>query len=137
MWTITETNVSVRVQVPGVNVPSSHLAYYMIALAVAGVIHEIGHALAATRCRTTAYHNKGELWTNSVVNTHLIGMNAACSENMQVNGFGAFLVVLYPGAFVDLPEDSLQHLSPGKLLKIYCAGAHHIARIASSRLYIR
>lgn len=81
--------------VPGVNVPSSHLAYYMIALAVAGVIHEIGHALAAT------------------------------SENMQVNGFGAFLVVLYPGAFVDLPEDSLQHLSPGKLLKIYCAGAWH------------
>jgi hypothetical protein len=70
-WTITETYVSVRVQVPGVNVPSSHLAYYMIALAVAGVIHEIGHALAATRCRNTAYHKKGE----GVVNTDLIGVS--------------------------------------------------------------
>jgi hypothetical protein len=41
---------------------------------------------------------------------------------LQVNGFGAFLLVFYPGAFVDLPEESLQHLSPAKLLKIYCAG---------------
>lgn len=48
------------------------------------------------------------------------------SEHLPVNGFGAFVLVLYPGAFVDLPEDSLQHLSAGKLLKIYCAGIQDI-----------
>jgi hypothetical protein len=48
------TTAALDDQVPGVNVPSSHLIYYVIALAVAGIIHEIGHALAATRCGTLA-----------------------------------------------------------------------------------
>lgn len=35
--------------VPGVNLPSSDLPYYLITLLVCTVVHEIGHAVAAVR----------------------------------------------------------------------------------------
>lgn len=38
-----------RLQVPGVNIPTSQLAYFFIALLLSGVIHELGHAVAALR----------------------------------------------------------------------------------------
>lgn len=37
------------VQIPGVNVPTSHLGYYVFALLAAGILHEFGHAFAAVR----------------------------------------------------------------------------------------
>lgn len=39
----------VCLQVPGVNLPTSQLAYFFIALLLSGVIHELGHAVAALR----------------------------------------------------------------------------------------
>lgn len=36
-------------KIPGVNIPTSQLGYYFVALAFSGIIHEIGHALATTR----------------------------------------------------------------------------------------
>lgn len=39
----------VCLQVPGVNIPTSQLAYFFIALLLSGVIHELGHAVAALR----------------------------------------------------------------------------------------
>ena len=44
------------------------------------------------------------------------------SESVQVNGFGAFLVLIYPGAFVTLDEAALETLSRWRQLRIYCAG---------------
>lgn len=38
-----------HLQVPGVNIPTSQLAYFFIALLLSGVIHELGHAVAALR----------------------------------------------------------------------------------------
>ncbi len=38
-----------RPAVPGVNLPTSQLAYFFIALLLSGVIHELGHAVAALR----------------------------------------------------------------------------------------
>jgi S2P endopeptidase len=60
--------------IPGVNVPTSHLGYYVLALLVAGVLHEFGHAFAAV------------------------------SEKCRINAFGMFLMGVYPGAFVDIGE---------------------------------
>lgn len=34
-------------QLPGVNLPVNQLAYFFVALAVAGIVHEFGHAIAA------------------------------------------------------------------------------------------
>ena len=44
---------------------------------------------------------------------------------MRVNGFGLFLLLLYPGAFVDLSTEHLQAVSPLRQLRIYCAGVWH------------
>ena len=80
---------------PGVNLPWRDIAYYLVALIVCGVFHEVGHAVAASL------------------------------EQVRVNGFGIFLLFLYPGAFVDLHSDHLAVISPKRQLRIYCAGVWH------------
>lgn len=80
---------------PGVNLPWNHIFYYLFTLTLAGAIHEIGHALAAVR------------------------------EQVRVNGFGMFFMVLYPGAYVDLYTEHLAVISPMRQLRIYCAGVWH------------
>ena len=80
---------------PGVNLPWSEISYYLVTLIVCGVFHEVGHALAAS------------------------------TEQVKVNGFGIFMLFLYPGAFVDLHSDHLNVISPRRQLRIYCAGVWH------------
>ena len=46
-------------------------------------------------------------------------------EQVRVNGFGLFLLVMYPGAYVDLTTEHLQIISPLRRLRIYCAGVWH------------
>lgn len=36
-------------QVPGVNLPISQLTYFFSAILISGVIHEVGHGVAAVR----------------------------------------------------------------------------------------
>ena len=80
---------------PGVNLPWSEGAYYAVALVLCGVFHEAGHAMAASL------------------------------EQVRVNGFGVFLLFVYPGAFVDLHADHLSVISYKRQLRIYCAGVWH------------
>ncbi|PIK58428.1 putative membrane-bound transcription factor site-2 protease, partial [Apostichopus japonicus] len=80
---------------PGVNVPVQHLSYFFAVLLVSGVLHELGHAIAAVR------------------------------EQVMINGFGVFVMVVYPGAFVDLHTEHLLAIPPKRQLKIYCAGIWH------------
>ncbi|CAB3983566.1 membrane-bound transcription factor site-2 protease-like [Paramuricea clavata] len=94
---------------PGINLPWSHILYYLLTLTLAGIVHEVGHALAAVR------------------------------EQVRVNGFGIFFMVLYPGAFVDLYTEHLAVISPLRQLRIYCAGVWHnfiLALIAVGFLWI-
>ncbi|XP_057679757.1 membrane-bound transcription factor site-2 protease [Corythoichthys intestinalis] len=86
---------ALQVVVPGVNLPTSHLGYFFLALLLSGVIHELGHAVAALR------------------------------EQVRVNGFGMFVFVVYPGAFVDLFTTHLNIVSPVQQLRIFCAGVWH------------
>lgn len=37
-------------QMPGINLPASHLLYFLAALAITGIAHEMGHAMAAAWC---------------------------------------------------------------------------------------
>lgn len=46
-------------------------------------------------------------------------------EQVHVNGFGLFLMFIYPGAYVDLSSERLQIISPMRQLRIYCAGVWH------------
>ncbi|XP_062377534.1 membrane-bound transcription factor site-2 protease isoform X2 [Sardina pilchardus] len=84
-----------QVVVPGVNLPVSQLAYFFTAILVSGVIHEFGHGVAALR------------------------------EQVRLNGFGIFVFVVYPGAFVDLFTTHLNLISPVQQLRIFCAGVWH------------
>ncbi|XP_077480674.1 membrane-bound transcription factor site-2 protease [Stigmatopora argus] len=84
-----------QVVVPGVNLPTSHLGYFFLALLLSGIVHELGHAVAAIR------------------------------EQVRVNGFGMFVFVVYPGAFVDLFTTHLNIVSPVQQLRIFCAGVWH------------
>ncbi|XP_034416451.1 membrane-bound transcription factor site-2 protease isoform X1 [Cyclopterus lumpus] len=86
---------ALQVVIPGVNLPTSQLAYFFMALLLSGVIHELGHAVAALR------------------------------EQVRVNGFGIFVFVVYPGAFVDLFTTHLSIISPTQQLRIFCAGVWH------------
>ncbi|KAH8868670.1 Membrane-bound transcription factor site-2 protease [Schistosoma japonicum] len=94
-----ETQVLIPVM-PGVNLPTSHLGFYILTLLICAFIHEAGHALAAVR------------------------------ERVRLHGFGIFVFGLYPGAFVDLNTSDLQSLSPFCQLRVYCAGVWHNAVIA-------
>ncbi|KAL8566957.1 hypothetical protein ACOMHN_059757 [Nucella lapillus] len=80
---------------PGINLPVSQIWYYMLTLLICGILHEVGHAIAAVR------------------------------EQVRVNGFGVFLLLMYPGAFVDLSTEHLNAVSPLRQLRIYCAGVWH------------
>ena len=42
-----------------------------------------------------------------------------------MKGFGVFVLVLYPGAFVDLSTDHLLSLSACQQLRVFCAGVWH------------
>ncbi|XP_076026539.1 membrane-bound transcription factor site-2 protease [Genypterus blacodes] len=86
---------TLQVVVPGVNLPTSQLGYFFSALLLSGVIHELGHAVAALR------------------------------EQVRVNGFGIFVFVVYPGAFVDLFTTHLNLISATQQLRIFCAGVWH------------
>nr|XP_026690055.1 membrane-bound transcription factor site-2 protease isoform X1 [Ciona intestinalis] len=81
--------------VPGVNLPLNDLSYLLTAILLSGILHELGHAVAATR------------------------------EGIEVNGFGIFLFVIYPGAYVDLNSTDLNRANARKQLRVYCAGVWH------------
>lgn len=92
---------------PGVNLPWNDIAYYILTLALCGIFHEFGHALAAS------------------------------TEQVRVNGFGLFMLFLYPGAFVDLHSDHLSVISPKRQLRIYCAGVwHNVTLVLSALLFL-
>lgn len=44
---------------------------------------------------------------------------------MPIKSAGVFIYYIYPGAFVNIPDESMQLLSPFRQLKIICAGVWH------------
>ena len=80
---------------PGINLPNNDIPYYFTTLVFSALFHEAGHALAAA------------------------------SEMVRVNGWGMFLLLVYPGAYVELHPDHLALISATRQLRIYCAGVWH------------
>ncbi|KAJ1641722.1 hypothetical protein LPJ64_006345, partial [Coemansia asiatica] len=87
-----------RPVIPGLTLPLGHIWYYMIALIICAVVHELGHALAA----------------------------AACAR-VCMRKIGIFVLGLYPGAFVDLPREQLEKQSLSAQMRVVCAGVWHNA----------
>lgn len=57
-------------------------------------------------------------------------------QRVHVKGFGIFLLILYPGAFVDIATDQLLSLSAWQQLRIFCAGVWHNFVIAVVALVV-
>uniref|UniRef100_A0A8R1ESE0 Membrane-bound transcription factor site-2 protease n=1 Tax=Caenorhabditis japonica TaxID=281687 RepID=A0A8R1ESE0_CAEJA len=50
---------------------------------------------------------------------------AAISNDVSVNGFGVFIVAVYPGAFTDIEPTTLKRATPFRRLQIFGAGIWH------------
>ncbi|KAJ2777712.1 hypothetical protein GGI15_004418 [Coemansia interrupta] len=87
-----------RPVIPGVTLPLGHIWYYLLALAICAVVHEFGHAFAAG----------------------VLG-------RVRLRKVGAFVMGMYPGAFVDLPREQLERQSLWTQLGVVCAGVWHNA----------
>ncbi|KAI9026909.1 peptidase family M50-domain-containing protein [Hyaloraphidium curvatum] len=81
--------------IPGVNLPLSQIWYYLIAVFIAALVHEAGHAVAAA------------------------------IERIPLHSFGFFVFLMYPGAYVNLDSHTLHLLHPFRQLRVICAGAWH------------
>ena len=81
--------------VPGVTLPGSDLLLFIVTLLLTGLLHELGHAVAAV------------------------------NENVRLQCFGVFCMCAYVGAFVELQTDRLAAASPLSRLRIFCAGVWH------------
>jgi membrane-associated protease RseP (regulator of RpoE activity) len=80
---------------PGINLPIEHAWYLLAAAAVSLIVHEAGHALAAR------------------------------ADGIKVTGFGCFLALVMPGAYVNLDEDIIDFVPARKRLRIFAAGPYH------------
>jgi len=52
-------------------------------------------------------------------------MRPPFSEGVPVRGFGVFLYVMYPGAFVEFQDEDLDRLPPLRQMRIFGAGVWH------------
>ncbi|CAD6188526.1 unnamed protein product [Caenorhabditis auriculariae] len=86
--------------IPGFNLPWEHLPVFMLVLIISTLVHEFGHARAAT------------------------------TNNIRVNGFGLFLFGVYPGAFTDVDTQSLKRSTVFQRLMVFGAGIWHNLMLA-------
>lgn len=90
-----ENEVGLTPVIPGLNVPWGHVPLFLFVLAIVGIIHEMGHALAAV------------------------------DANVPVSGFGIFLFAVYPGAFTEIETEALGRSTSAQKMRIFGAGIWH------------
>lgn len=91
----TTDRVVLQPVLPGVNLPTSELVYYLTSLLACSVYHETGHAVAAYNC----------------------GVKVLCA--------GLVVLAIFPAAYVELPTDQLQARSHLHQLRVFSAGVWH------------
>lgn len=87
-----ESAAHLEILLPGVNLPVEEIAYYVIALLICSVVHELGHGISAVL------------------------------EDVPVLGFGLQLMIIIPIAYTQIDMENLQSMKLMKKLKIYSAG---------------
>lgn len=90
-----------EIMLPGVNLPIDEIGYYVTALTVSTVIHEMGHGIAAVL------------------------------EDVPVTGFGFFIFLIFPVAYTELVVDQLNSLTIWRKLRVMCAGIWHNLMLSS------
>ncbi len=90
-----QIDVGFEIMLPGVNLLIDEIGYYVTALAVSSVIHELGHGIAAVL------------------------------EDVPVTGFGCFIFLIFPVAYTELGPEQLNSLRIWRKLRVMCAGIWH------------
>lgn len=93
--------VQMELLLPGVNLPLSEIGYYITALLICSVVHELGHAIAAVM------------------------------EDVPVTGFGIYVLFCFPVAYTELSTEHLNALKPLRKLRVLCAGIWHNVVLAA------
>lgn len=93
--------VGLELMLPGVNLPLDEIGYYIAALAVCTVLHELGHAAAAVLV------------------------------DVPVSAFGVHLFVVFPMAYTELNTERLHALRLWPKLRVLCAGIWHNVLLAA------
>lgn len=81
-----------EIVLPGINLPTDEIGFYVAALLVCSVVHELGHAIAGVL------------------------------EDVPVTGFGILVFFMLPVAYTGLSTDHINSLKMWKKLKVFCAG---------------
>ena len=91
---VSSTGNAARLEIllPGVNLPLNEIGYYIVALTICSVVHELGHGIAAVL------------------------------DDVPVVGFGFQVMFIIPIAYTEIDMDHLQSAKLMKKLKIYSAG---------------
>ncbi|XP_055595008.1 membrane-bound transcription factor site-2 protease [Uranotaenia lowii] len=101
-FTAAKESVSLDLLIPGINLPINEIGYYIAALAINSVVHELGHGLAAVL------------------------------EDIPIKGFGFHVMLIVPMAYTQLDSDQLNALKTWKRLKVLCAGIWHNLLLAAT-----
>lgn len=88
-------NVKIEIALPFITLPIEEVPFYIIALGINSIFHELGHGISASL------------------------------ENVQCRGFGIHIIFLIPYAYVELDADQMSTLNIWKRLKILCSGVWH------------
>lgn len=95
------STVELELMLPGINLPLDEIGYYITALAVCSVVHELGHAFAAVL------------------------------EDVPITGFGFYIMLAFPIAYTELPFDQINGLQAWRKLRVLCAGIWHNVVLAA------
>lgn len=88
-------NIGFEIMLPGVNLPLDEIGYYIGALALCSVFHEMGHAFSAVL------------------------------EDVPVTGFGFYIFLVFPLAYTELSTDQLNAAKIWSKLRVLAAGVWH------------
>ncbi|GAM21153.1 hypothetical protein SAMD00019534_043280 [Acytostelium subglobosum LB1] len=81
--------------VPGVNFPTSHLAYLILSFIFSAIIHEAGHAICFLNL------------------------------NRRINEVGIHMFFIFPSAYVNINAEDLKRIAHGMKLRVFTAGVWH------------
>lgn len=94
-----EIDVGFEIMLPGVNLPVDEIGYYIAALTISSIFHEMGHGIAAVL------------------------------EDVPVTGFGFYVFLIFPVAYTEISQDQLNSLRIWRKLRVLCAGNYRISKL--------
>uniref|UniRef100_A0A336M4L4 Membrane-bound transcription factor site-2 protease n=1 Tax=Culicoides sonorensis TaxID=179676 RepID=A0A336M4L4_CULSO len=112
--TVLGDNLKLQVVLPFVTLPIDEVPYYIFALIVCSVTHELGHAIAAVSFKFPLQNFD-----------FYVFLFTQALEDVPTRAFGIHLIFFLPIAFTEVDYEYMSALRIWKRLKVLCAGIWH------------